>query len=82
MTYSSFRTKITPLYKKLKLQLGDIYNLELGTIMYKFHYANLLDDFNRLFTLVNEVHCHATRSATIGVHIFGKWPIPNMEKGL
>jgi len=65
MTYSSFRTNITPLYKKLNLlKLGDIYSLELGKIMNKFLSGNLPDNFNRLFTRVNQVHCHATRSAT------------------
>ena len=40
--YSSFRTKITPLYKKLNLlKLDDIYSLELGKIMHKFHSGNL-----------------------------------------
>ena len=65
MTYSSFRTKITPLYKKLNLlKLDDIYSLELGKIMHKFHPGNLPDNFNHLFTPVNQVHCHAKRSAT------------------
>ena len=66
MTYSSFRTKITPLYKKLNLLLDDIYSLELGKIMHKFNSGNLPDNFNHLFTPVNQVHCHATRSATRG----------------
>jgi len=36
MTYSSFGTKITPLYMKLNLlKLDDIYSLELGKIMHK-----------------------------------------------
>ena len=65
MTYNYFRTKITPLYKKLNLlKLDDIYNLELGKIMHKFHSSNLPDNFNHLFRPVNQVHCHATRSAT------------------
>ena len=69
MTYSSFRTKIMPLYKKLNLlKLDDIYSLELGKIMHKFHSGNLPDNFNYLFTPVNQVHCHATRSATRGAY--------------
>ena len=69
MTYSSSRTNITPLYKKLNLlKLGDIYSLELGKIMHKFHSANHPDQFNHLFTPVNKVHCHATRSATRGAY--------------
>ena len=57
MIYSSFRTKITPLHKKLNLlKLDEIYSLELGKIMHKFHSGNLPDNFNHLFTLVNQVH--------------------------
>ena len=61
MIYSSFRTKITPLHKKLNLlKLDEIYSLELGIIMHKFHSGNLPDNFNHLFTLVNQVHsCNA-----------------------
>jgi len=72
MTYSSFKTKVTPLYKKLNLlKLDDIYSLEFGKIMHKFHSGNLPDTFNHLFTPVNHVHCHATRSATRGAY-FGQ----------
>jgi len=71
MTYSSFRTKVTPLFKKLNLlKLDDIYSLALGNIMHKFHSGNLTDNFNRLFTPVNQVHCHATRSATKGAYFW------------
>ena len=70
MTYSSFKTKITPLYKQLNLlKLDDIYSLEIGKIMHKFHSGNLPDNFNHLFT-VNQVHCHATRSATRGAYFW------------
>ena len=82
MTYNSFRTKITPLYKKLNLlKLDDIYRLKLGKIMHKFHSGNLPDNFNHLFTPVNQVH-FMQRAVQLGVHIFGKWPTPNTEKGL
>ena len=71
MTYSSFRTKITPLYKKLNLlKLDEIYSLELGKIMHIFHSGNLPDNFNHFFTPVNQVHCHATRSATRGAYMW------------
>ena len=51
MTYSSIRTKITPLYKKLNLlQLEDIYHLRLRNIMHKFNSGNLCD-FNCCSTL-------------------------------
>ena len=79
MTYSSFRTKITPLYKKLNLlKLDDICSLELGKIMHKFHSGNLLDNFNYLFTPVNQVHCHATRSATRGAYF---WQMAHTKYG-
>jgi len=71
MAYSSFRTKITPLYKQLNLlKLDDIYSFELGKIMHKFHSGNLPDNINHLFTPVNQVHCHATRSATRGAYFW------------
>jgi len=79
MTYSSFRTKITPLYKKLNLlKLDDIYSLELGKIMHKFHSGNLPDNFNHLFTPVNQVHCHAPRSATRGAYF---WQMAHTKYG-
>ena len=34
--------------------------------MHKFHSGNLPDNFNCLFTPVNQVHCHAMCSATRG----------------
>jgi len=79
MTYSSFRTKITPLYKNLNLlKLDDIYSLELGKIMLKFHTGNLPDNFNHLLTLVNQVHCHAKRSATRGAYF---WQMAHTKYG-
>ena len=74
---------MTPLHKKLNvLKLDDIYSLELGKIMHKFHSGNLPDNFNHLFTPVNQVHCHATRSATRGASFwqmarnkYGKWSL-------
>jgi len=45
-------------------KVDDIYSLELSKIMHKFHSGNLPDNFNRIVTLVNQVHCHGTRSAT------------------
>ena len=79
MTYSSFRTKITSLYKTLKLlKLDDIYSLGLGKIMHKFHSDNLPDNFNHLFTPVNQVHCHATRSATRSAYF---WQMAHTKYG-
>ena len=82
MTYSSFRTKITPLYKKLNLlKLDDIHSLELGKIMHKFHSGNLPDNFNHRFTPEIK-YTVMQRAVQLGVYIFGKWPTPNTEKGL
>ena len=79
MTYSSFRTKIAPLYEKLNLlKLDDIYSLELGKTMHKFHSGNLLDNFNHLFTPVNQVDCHATRSAARGAYF---WQMAHTKYG-
>jgi len=69
--HRSFRTKIAPLYKKLNpLMLDDICNLELRKITHKLTLATFTDKLNRLFTPVNQVHCHVTRSATRGSHFW------------
>ena len=67
-TYSSFRPMLAPLYtKKFNLfKVDDICNLEIGTIMHKIHSGNTHDNFKRLFTPMNQIHSHATRSATRG----------------
>ena len=78
MTYSSFRTKIAPLCKKLNLKLDDIYSLELGKIMHKFHSGNPPNNVNHLFILVNQVHCHATRSGTRGAYF---WQMAHTKYG-
>jgi len=46
--------------------------------MHKFHSGNLPDNFNRLVTLVNQVHCHATRSATRGASF---WQMAHTKYG-
>ena len=70
------------MYKKLNLlKLDDIYSLELGKIMHKFHSGNLPDNFNHLFTPVNQVHCHATCSATRGAY-FSQIANTKYRKGL
>ena len=67
------------MYKKLNLlKLDDIYSLELGKIMHKFHSGNLPDNFNHLFTPVNQVQCHATRSATRGAYF---WQMAHTKYG-
>ena len=47
-----------------------MYSFELGKIMHKFHSGNLPDNFNHIFTPVNQVHCHATRRATRGAYFW------------
>ena len=70
---------MTPLYKKLNLlMLDDIYSLELVKIMHKFHSGNLPDNFNHLFTPVNQEHCHATRSETRGAYF---WQMAHTKYG-
>jgi len=67
MTYSSFRSKLDPLYKYLNLlKVVDIYKLEIGKIMHKMHAGNPPDNFKQLFTPLNQIHSYATRSATRG----------------
>ena len=79
MTYSSFRTKITPLCKKLNLlKLDDIYSLELGKIIHKFYSGHLPENFNHIFTPVNQVRCHAMRSAITGAYF---WQMAHTKYG-
>jgi len=60
------------------LKLDDIYNLQFGKIMQKFHSGNLPDNFNHLFTPVNQIHCQATRSATRGTYF---WQMAHTKYG-
>ena len=53
--------------------------------MHKFHSGNLPDNFNHLFTPVNQVHCHATRSASRDAYFwqmahtkYGKRPLRHL----
>ena len=46
--------------------------------MHKCHSGNLPDNFNHLFTTVNQVHCHATRSATRGAYF---WQMAHTKYG-
>jgi len=67
MAYSSLRSKLDPQYKYLNLlKVKDLYNLEIGKIMHKIHFANPPDNFKQLFTSLNQIHSYATRSATRG----------------
>jgi len=70
-------------------KVDDIYSLELGKIMLKFHSGNLVENVNRLYTPVNQVHCRATRSATRGAYFwqkahtkYGKRSLKHLGQGL
>ena len=56
----------------------NIYSLELGKNMHIYHSGNLPDNFNHLFTPVNQAHCHATRSATRGAYF---WQMAHTKYG-
>ena len=61
MTYSSFRSKLDPLYKYLSLlKVDDIYKPEIGKIMHEMHAGNPPDNFKQLFTPLNQIHYYAT----------------------
>jgi len=46
--------------------MDDLYILEIGKMMHKFHSGNPLDNVKRLFSPLNQIHSYATRSATRG----------------
>ena len=67
VTYSSFRSKLTPLHKVVNLlKADDIYNLVIGKMMHTIHSYNPSDDFKRLFTPFNPIRSYATRGAGRG----------------
>ena len=64
--------------RRLHTARASHYSLALGKIMHKFHSGNLPDNFNHLFTRVNQVHCHAMRSATRGAYF---WQMAHTKYG-
>ena len=53
----------TPLFKKLGfLKLNDIFILQISKFIHKCLYCNIIDNFDKWFTLNNEVHFHRTRA--------------------
>jgi len=48
------------------LKLEDIYQLEIAKLLHNFHGSRMPNTFDRLFTAVNFVHTHETRSSTSG----------------
>ena len=67
MTYSSYKSRVSPLYKTLHLlKINDIYILEIGRFMHNLHWGRIPVNVDHLFTSVNQAHSHATRAATRG----------------
>ena len=79
MTYSSYRSRISPLYEKLNLlKIDDIYILEISKFMHRLHWGRIPINIDQLFTSVSQAHSHATRAATRGGHI---WQMASTVKG-
>ena len=67
ISWSSFRCHVKPVYSQLNLlKLEDIHQLEIAKLMHNFHRNRMPNTFDRLFTAVNSVHTHETRSSTSG----------------
>ena len=79
MTYCSYKSRVSPLYKKLNLlEIDDIYILEIGKFMHRLHWGRIPVNFDQLFTPVSQAHSHATRAATQGGYI---WQMALTVKG-
>ena len=61
----AWRDHATPYYKKLNiLKLKDVYNLEVGKLMYKNSKNTLPKNFTTFFTETNTIHSHNTRASS------------------
>ena len=70
MTYSFYKSRVSPQYKKLNfLKIDDIYILERGKFMHGLHWGRIPVNFDQLFTPVSQAHSYATRAATRGGYI-------------
>jgi len=78
MTYSSYKSRVSPLYKKFNLKINGIYILEIGKFMHNLHWGRIPVNFDHLFTSVNQAHSYATRAATQGGYI---WQLASTVKG-
>ena len=79
MTYSSYKSRVSPLYKKLNLlKIEDIHILEIGKFMHRLHWGRIPVNFDQLFTPVNQAHSHPTRAATRDGYI---WQTASTVKG-
>jgi len=71
MTYSSYTSRVSPLYKNLNLlKISDICILELGKFMHNLHCVRIPVNLDDLFTSVSQAHSYATRAATRGGYIW------------
>ena len=53
MTYSSYKSRVSPLYKKLNLlKIDDIYILEKGKFMHRLHWGRIPVNFDQLNCLL------------------------------
>ena len=67
ISWSSYRCHVKPFYSQLNLlKLDDIHQVEITKLMHNFHTSRMPNTFDRLFTAVNSVHTHETRSSTSG----------------
>jgi len=83
MTYSSYKSRVSPLYKKLNLlKIDDIYILEIGKFMHKLHWGRIPVNFDQFFTPVSRAHSHATRAATRGGYIWQKASTAKAKRSL
>jgi len=79
MTYSSYKSRASPLYKHLNLlKINDIHIVEIGKFMHNLHWGRIPVNFDHLFTYVNQAHSHATHAATRGGYI---WQLASTVKG-
>jgi len=79
MTYSSYKSRVSPLYKKLNLlKIDDIFILEIDKFMHRLHWGRIPVNFDQLFTSVSQAHSYATRAATRGGYV---WQMASTVKG-
>ena len=69
---TSYKSRVSPLYKKLNLlKIDDRYMiLEIGKFMHRLHWGRTPVNFDQSFTPVSQAHSHATRAATRGGYIW------------
>jgi len=64
MLRSAFDAHTDPLFKNLKiLNLGSIYELQIGKFMYQYRSGLLPYSFNNMLSVTHQVHSYGTRSS-------------------